>query len=538
MAPNEFDLVFESDATIEGHHPVVFIGPNGSGKTRLGAKLAEKSKAEWINARRNLELPSDIERVDSSRAKSEVNSAIQRARSEPWRLSNELNWLIANFVADDAESAISFRNECYADPNKKSIPSVTTLMRLLDFWKRHFPNRAINVSAYKSIAVSDIDIGLSHSEYPAAQMSDGERVGLYLAARVFNAQPGLIIVDEPEIHFHSLLAKRFWNDLEQIRSDCRFVYLTHDLSFALSRLSAQFVIIKPHGMEILPLETEIPNEVIDSILGAASFSINAQRFVFCEGAKDGDRDALLYEAWFQDSETVVVPVGGCGEVIKCVEVFNSSPAIKGMSAIGIIDRDYWPEEYFKNLCPEVHVLLVHEVESLFCLPSVFSAYAKYLQVPDTEIPDRYNKFIEKAKNNFKGILYNKQILERVKKRIEYIYLKSLNSVAPQDDLDKMKLALVSALDPMNWSLDLSSIYEEEKQIIDMALNGTPQEFLKVLPGKSYFSHAMHELDTTPEGFMRILTSAFQVSGTSKENESLLSLRRETIIALKNHLPSN
>jgi ABC-type cobalamin/Fe3+-siderophores transport system ATPase subunit len=69
-------------------------------------------------------------------------------------------------------------------------------------------------------------------------MSDGERSILYVAARVLTGEEPVILVDEPELHMHSRLSVQFWDEAGKLRSDCRFVYVTHDLNFALSRRRA------------------------------------------------------------------------------------------------------------------------------------------------------------------------------------------------------------------------------------------------------------------------------------------------------------
>ena len=55
---------------------------------------------------------------------------------------------------------------------------------------------------------------------------------LYLAARVLTAEPGILVIDEPELHMHRKLAiTDYWNKLEEMRGDIRFVYITHELHF-------------------------------------------------------------------------------------------------------------------------------------------------------------------------------------------------------------------------------------------------------------------------------------------------------------------
>jgi hypothetical protein len=47
---------------------------------------------------------------------------------------------------------------------------------------------------------------------------------VYLISRVLRAPPGVVVVDEPEVHFHALLARTFWDTLQTERDDCRFVF--------------------------------------------------------------------------------------------------------------------------------------------------------------------------------------------------------------------------------------------------------------------------------------------------------------------------
>ena len=530
------ELKVSDKIKIPGTHPIVIIGPNGAGKTRLGAKLAQSNNAYWIGALRNLEMQTDIPMAAPEQAGNQVKSLSNTLKSSPWTLSNELTWLMAKLLAEDSKSAMEYRNKSLRTPGQ--TPVETNLIKLTEFWHHNFPHRKIDLFSYRPTAVSDL--GTSTNPYPIAQMGDGERVALYLAAKVFDAPPGLIIIDEPEVHFHSLLAKQYWNGLEKIRSDCRFVYITHDLHFALSRKSAQFMIIYKNESPQL-VETEIPGDIIEQILGAASFSVSARRIVFCEGTRGSDKeeipyDEILYEAWFNDIDTAVIPVGSCDEVIKCVEVFNSNKAIVGANAIGIIDRDYWPDDYFSNLSPNIHVLKVHEVESLLCLPEVFYAVAKYLQIPNDQMLKKYNDFIAKAKNHFKNAIYNKQILERAKRQFELNALALVNNVSTNDDLTKVETDFAMALDPNKWNFKPNELLYDEEAKFKAAIGGKEIDFLRLFPGKSYISHAMQELGIQASRFIEIVTAALSLPDDAKPDANLNQLKIELVQALRNYLP--
>jgi AAA domain, putative AbiEii toxin, Type IV TA system len=162
-------------------------------------------------------------------------------------------------------------------------------------------------------------------------MSEGERTALYLITRIVDSSKNIIVVDEPEIHFHPLLARAFWNAMETHKKDVLFVYVTHDIPFALSRNQPTICFIRSHGSFDDINEKDIPDDAINTILGAASFSISATRLIFCEGGLDA-KDHRLLKAWYNCPNTAVIPVGGCSKVRQCVDVFNGNHATKNIEA--------------------------------------------------------------------------------------------------------------------------------------------------------------------------------------------------------------
>lgn len=514
---------------IEGNHPVVIIGPNGAGKTRLGVQISKNNSGERISALRNLQIGNEIPQSSTEKAEQQVGQMLSSAQTNYWNLSGELQWLLTKIKAEDVDEAVHYRDSSLEGELQR--PKETKLTRLITFWNKHFPGRSIDFSSYRPMAKSEL--GSENQPYQIQRMSDGERVSIYLAARIIDADSGILVIDEPEVHLHPVLARRLWNEFEQMRPDCRFVYITHDLPFALSRRDTQFINVKSDGHpEILPKETEIPDNVIESILGAASFSVTAERIVFCEEGKRGGRDESFYSSWFKDKSTAVISVGSSEEVIKCTEVFNTGKAIKGGNAIGIIDRDYWPEEYFEKKDDNIIILNFHELENLFCLPDVFRAVANHIQIPENEIQSRYDSFIEKARAIFQGPMRNKQILERARKRVEVHATRLVNQVKNDENLSKVESNFVSNLSPENWDFSAEKIFEEEKNRINKAISGSKIEFLKLLPGKSFFSHAASELGLNIERYVELICA-----GLRNEKNELDEFEQAIQNAFKDHLPS-
>lgn len=529
-------ITLKNGTVLEGNTPIVIVGPNGAGKTTFGVELANRNQAEWVSSTRNLQFGDSIAMQPPEQARQQATQQKQQSSGNPWLLANDLNQILAKLKAEDAESAILFRNMSLSDSSAE--PERTKIIELAHLWNSIFPGREIDFSSY----TPRVKLGhRNNSQIQISRMSSGERVALYLLARVVDANPGIIVIDEPEIHFHSVLAKRFWSELEVIRSDCRFVYITHDLPFAISRKNGQFIVIKSDTeFNVLSRDEDIPQDIVESILGAATFSIAAKRIFFCEGSKYNQRDDSLYSAWFSNEETAVVPVGSCKDVIQCVEVFNTSPITKGTEAFGVIDRDYWPDEYLNNLPSTIHVLPFHEVESLVCTFGVFQALSRYLGISESEISEKYNEFLSDAKLRFTNSLLNKQIVERVKRRTEYKIQGILNGVSTRNDIEEVKRNFLDSLNSSMWGFSPNEIFNEECEAVARALSSDNELFLRIFPGKTIHSVAAGKLGITVDRLYSIISTALNISDIPERRPvssiGMLKLKEELIQALSAHLP--
>jgi energy-coupling factor transporter ATP-binding protein EcfA2 len=413
LPESNIPIKYKSDATIDGFAPVIIIGPNGSGKTRYGRQVESWNKSEFIPALRNIELPEDIPMRTTRKAEAEIAGHKLTQKRSPWRQSNEINYLFSKLIAEDSASAMRFRDVHHTD--KTATPEVTKLMRLRGVWMALFPGRTIKFEGYVPMVASEHVEG--GAEYSAQKMSDGERVALYLAGRVLDSKSTILIIDEPEVHFHSRLAARFWDEMEALRSDTRFVYITHDLPFALSRHTDTFIIVKPdQEPKLASLSDGLPLDLAQSILAAASISIFATRIVFCEGT-ESSFDQKFYSAWFHNRDTAVVPVGSCRDVIRCTRTFQDEGLVSGVSPTGVIDSDYWPDAFLDSVPAGLHVAPVHEIESLFCLRSVFLAVASHLGHDEVTSNRRYDESLVEARARFRGGLL---VMECPRKLIHFL----------------------------------------------------------------------------------------------------------------------
>jgi energy-coupling factor transporter ATP-binding protein EcfA2 len=511
METREIPIQISTEKSIDGNHPIVLIGPNGSGKTRHGLAMASWNNANIIGALRNISLNPNVTMSPLQQATQSLTKHLSRRKSQPWELSNEIDILFSKLLAEDSSAAIGFRDGFLS--GGKDSPIETKIMILRRVWSKLFPGRKIDFTGYTPIIESEFSG--SGSTYPAQQMSDGERVAIYLTGRVLDSDSNILIVDEPEVHFHSLLAVKFWNEMEKLKPDCRFVYITHDLPFALSRNNAEYIVIKPNfEPQSISLEDGVPIDLAETLLAAASFSIYAKRLIFCEGTQDDSIDYLFYSSWFNDIHTAVIPIGSSKNVIKCSSSFADQKLLSGVTSIGIIDRDYWPDEFLRAIPPCILVLDFHEIENLLCAKTIYLAIAKQLSIPDANAKIKYDDFIEKAIDKFSGGLLNKQISERFKRRCERQFNLVLNSLHIDDETETVKNQHKDSLKPENWGLLPESIFEDEQKVIEDALKGNEDEFLKILPGKIFVKQAAESLGVSLDRYIDILCTGL------KENNEL------------------
>ena len=324
--------------------------------------------------------------------------------------------------------------------------------------------------------------------------------------------------------FHPLLARGLWNDLEELVPEIRFVYITHDIPFALSRRRAQFAIARSENQaDLLPSASTLPADLVAQVFGAASFSVTASRLVFCEGQQDSF-DYEILSAWHNCPRTAVAAPGGCEAVRECVSVFRSGKVTGGLEAFGYIDRDGLPDTTL-NSDTYVKPHAVYEIEGFICVEAIFKALAAYHGIEQAEANSCYQEFLNLAKGEFKSVLLNKEILNRAKKRAEIMLVALMNPIKPDPDLNKVRTSFETASPMGGWQASLEAIFRDEEGRLANSLAGNADVFLRDFPAKSYYSHAAAKLGMSPDALVRILCQALKLSDKEAlENKKLKTLR--------------
>ena len=367
----------------------VVVGANGCGKTTLANTLQKSLNIKdgiVIPAQKLLIIPT-FSSTPNYEATAENYNRYQReilddkqtfnASKEddiPYSATRQYGSEFRNVLAALYSERMAIRNRfCDAferdeSPTKQELQSV--LDRVINIWNFLIEHRSLLCDDSNNLVL--IGEGVE-GNYPAFQMSDGERIVLYLVGRILLApEKALIVIDEPEMYLHKTIVDKLWNKLEWERRDCVFLYLTHDLQFAASRDAKKcwirsFDYPSKWNIEVIR-DNLIPEELLLKLLGSR------KKILFCEG-KRNSLDSNIFELLFEDY--TITPVETCKDVINFTKSFNKIPNTVA-KAYGMIDHDFRPEEQLAKLEEQnVFSYDVAEVENLFLLPDVITGFAKY-----------------------------------------------------------------------------------------------------------------------------------------------------------------
>lgn len=481
---------------IQGRAPVVIMGPNGAGKTRFSTKLTGAPLAR-IPALRNLSQIADIPFQPPQAALDQLSAQAQSQFQNVWTLASDAQFALSAILSNNAKSAQEYCDAARKAGRADSPPPETQLTVLLRLWHFLLPGRQLKFEEHQP-TVTNENSGTTHT-YRAHTMSDGERVALYVAARVLLAPPGILVVDEPELHLHSVLARRLWTLLESERADCRLVYITHDLPFALSRRDASFVVLRSEtDFQITTRQADLPDHIFRDIVGAATLTIASSKTVFCEGTPG--KDDALYDALLARDGFQVVAVGSCANVEQCVEALRDAKIVRGGEALGLVDRDFWSAERIVGLKNKgVHAIEVHEVESLYLLQPCFEKVAAHV---GAATDCSHAEFIRQARE-FAQQDVVRVATERAKQRLFSELSHHIHKVPITSHADARK-GLVDAIATRLAGVDAGKIFDEEERLVEAALRASVEDFLAVFPSKPLVGLAARMLGLSRERYFEIL----------------------------------
>lgn len=364
---------------IEMAQNVLFIGANGAGKTRLGTWIELNSPnsqlVHRISAQKSLRFPDSATPKSIEQAKNSLlfgyenhsyynKSSRWNSASPATALLDDFDKLMVYLFSDETEKNAVYKRQS-KESNDRVEPPVTDMDLVKQLWEKILPHRELIISGLR---IQTCVKGNTDKIYNSSEMSDGERVIFYLIGQCLAApENGIIVIDEPELHLHKSVQIPLWNEIEKLRSDCLFVYLTHDVDFASAKENSKKIWLKSFDgqnwqWEEISEDKNLPNELIIEILGSR------KPIVFVEG-ENGSFDVGLYREILSDF--LVIPRGSCTQVIQSVKALKANDQLHHLEVYGIIDRDRRPQHEVDGLEKDsIFVLKVAEVENLFCTKEI------------------------------------------------------------------------------------------------------------------------------------------------------------------------
>lgn len=389
----------------------IVIGANGSGKSSLASYFKE-SDAEGIIVIPAQKILFFLKKLEVGFASESKIREIQKKNlndknyKEDYILFNKVT-LLSEVFSYHISAVVNDLANVGAAKIVDNINSEAIYTKLVEIWNKFYYEIELkyDMSLRKLIPKKNGEM------YDINSLSEGEKVTLYyIMVTLFAPKDSYIIVDEPETFLNPSIYNRLWYLLEEYRSDCRFIYIYHNIEFISSRNSHSIYWCKSYnGKNDWDIERisgkldEIPKELVIELLGAR------KNILFCEGSKES-LDYKVYTLLFEN-QVVVIPVGGHKDVINNTKAYNNSKLFDG-EAYGIIDRDYHSEEilnYYKR--DKIYHLEFNEIEMFLLIEEILESVLKGNYLPD--------KSSEKIQN------FKDKVIEEVKKRKNYIVNKSI-----------------------------------------------------------------------------------------------------------------
>ena len=434
--------------TVHNARQITVIGANGSGKSRFCKHLMEEmgDKAYRISALRALfYIPSESKQALSG----SIDELFESINASDSLLNNaattEFDKLVYIMMREEFRDLMNYKAHLLMG-EQMEFPK-TKFDTTVKKWQEVFPRNKVLRENGRVLFSTE-----GHTDkYTSLRLSEGEKSVLYYIGAVLYAMPdAVILVDDPEMFMHSSITQTLWNVIEEMRPDCTFIYNTHDVEFASSRVENQCVWVKsfdPEHLlwdyEVAPSSDQFGDALIYELLGSR------KPVLFVEGDEVHSIDARLYPLIFP--EFTVKPLGSCEKVIEAVRSFRDLKVFHHLDSRGIVDRDRRNDDEVAYLRgKDILVPNVAEIENILMLEGVIRAVARHRHRDEDAVFGRVKRAVIKMFNHELKQQALMHVRHRVKRDVGVrIDMKFRNINA----LEEHMVDLVNEIDPR-------SIYEK------------------------------------------------------------------------------
>ena len=449
-----FSFISKVDST------TVIIGANGAGKSSLINELRKNSIDEMyvlpaqkllyfvsnIHDRNGISRERYIQDLKKVDLKYETIDLYQSKIENDF--SNKFTKLITLLVKDYT-NIVTRRSR-----KEKDLPS-TLWDRVEYIWNQIFPEIKFELEPDDRV----VKVEKNGSKYSINGLSDGERCILFYIGSVLLApENSYIVVDEPETFLNAAVYNELWDLLISERSDCQFVFASHNMDFVQSRTNATYIWCKkfeaPYSLEHQKLDDSLnlPLDLLTEVSGTK------KPILFCEGTKNS-LDYQIYSKLFSEF-CFVKPVQGHKQVIQHTKAYNNLNKMHVNKAYGIIDYDWMDESSIKENKEEgIFVLPFNEVEMMLVDEAVVKSC-----LPFDDDKEKQRKFENLQRSIIKSCEEKKEkiISIALKKRLdEFLEGNRIENNKPtKEDVEEFLKDLVNEFNPSSTVDNITFIVEE------------------------------------------------------------------------------
>ncbi len=468
--------------TLEQGSRVVVVGANGSGKTRFGIRIEEQNQSHTtvhrISAQKVLNLPdyAPVKNLEEAErellfGRSNRHASIDRKIHDRWGgspatfLLTDYEKLLGLLFAKTAERDRLHTEKTRATGTYVPVPD-SPIDSIVTIWSDLMPHRTVSFNDGKVMVGKG-----SATEYHAKEMSDGERVVLYLLGQCLCAPLGaLLIVDEPELHLHKSLMDKLWNKVNSsVLTRLSSTSPTILTSLPAGRARPRSGLKASQGLTgsgATSRSQALPEALILEIIG------NRKQLLLCEGERGG-LDHTIYQLCYPAFH--VIPRGGSDKVIETTKALKGNGDLHKVTARGIIDRDVRSEAEVLALAAHgVEILAFAEIENLLCTEKLVTLVATRLSLSEADVLAAVTKYVSDA---LKSEL-DSQIAMRAQRRIRY-------QLSQYSAISLTESGLQQGVTTLIGTLSVPSLWSEAQQTINDAItNNHLNDLLRVYNRKS------------------------------------------------------
>lgn len=435
------------------------LGANGSGKSSIMHNFytAHHTNSRRISAHRQTWFASSASTLSSEQKRNTViqihNTDIApQARWQDGYSNHRPDIAISDLIDAQIIRAISITEAVdNNDPNlakdlSKNDAPIKKINKLL-----RLSNIPIEISVHQNQQVVASKNGCT--PYSIAELSDGERNAILIAADVLTAEDStLMLIDEPERHLHRSIISPLLTLLFEERPDCSFIVSTHDVMLPLDSPTSRTLLVRDcvydensvpaWDVNLIDSENNIDEELKENILGAR------RKMLFVEG-KEHSLDKPLYSLIFKDVS--IIPKSSCKDVEHAVSSIRDADNLHWLNVFGIVDNDQRTDEDIARLKEKgSYAISVYSVESIYYHPKIQEYIAERHSLVTG---DDATALLDDAKNA--AIV---SITPHAKRMSERVVEKSIR----EDIFNHLpRQAEISAANPINISIDVNAVVIEE-----------------------------------------------------------------------------